>query len=104
MLSIIYLNQNNNEIPFLSYPNPAEDLFNIEFWEETKNILSVDLYNISGSKEKINDLTIESISEKKLKEVLGHSPLQVLAGAVLGVFIAVLYAHKFGSGYASLSC
>jgi acid phosphatase family membrane protein YuiD len=46
----------------------------------------------------------ESISEKKLKEVLGHSPLQVLAGAVLGVFIAVLYAHKFGSGYASLSC
>ena len=45
----------------------------------------------------------ESISQKKLKEVLGHSPLQVLAGAVLGVFIAILYAYKFGSGYASLS-
>ena len=27
----------------------------------------MDLYNISGSKEKINDLTIESISEKKSK-------------------------------------
>ena len=33
----------------------------------------------------------QSISERKLKEVLGHSPLQVLAGAVLGVFIGVVY-------------
>lgn len=41
----------------------------------------------------------ESISERKLKEVLGHSPLQVLAGAVLGVFIGVLYMYKFSSGY-----
>ena len=69
-------NQNNNEIPFLSYPNPAEDLFNIEFWEETKNILSVELFNISGSKEKINDLTIESISEKKSKIKLKISNLK----------------------------
>ena len=45
----------------------------------------------------------ESISEDKLKEVLGHSPLQVLAGAVLGVFIAVMYMHNFGSGYAALA-
>lgn len=41
----------------------------------------------------------ESISERKLKEVLGHSPLQVLAGAVLGVFIGVLYMYKYSSGY-----
>ena len=45
----------------------------------------------------------ESISERKLKEVLGHSPLQVMAGAVLGVFVAVVYAYQYGSGYAALS-
>lgn len=45
----------------------------------------------------------EAISEDKLKEVLGHSPLQVLAGAVLGVFIGVMYMHNFGSGYAALA-
>jgi acid phosphatase family membrane protein YuiD len=45
----------------------------------------------------------ESISEDKLKEVLGHSPLQVLAGAVLGVFIGVMYMHNFGAGYAALA-
>lgn len=45
----------------------------------------------------------ESISEDKLKEVLGHSPLQVLAGAALGVFIGVIYMHKFGAGYAALA-
>ena len=45
----------------------------------------------------------ESISEDKLKEVLGHSPLQVLAGAVLGVFIGVMYMHKFSAGYAALA-
>ena len=45
----------------------------------------------------------ESMSERKLKEVLGHSPLQVMAGAVLGVFVAVLYAYQYGSGYAALS-
>mmetsp|Transcript_2608 Transcript_2608/g.6207 ORF Transcript_2608/g.6207 Transcript_2608/m.6207 type:complete len:327 (-) Transcript_2608:197-1177(-) len=45
----------------------------------------------------------ESISADKLKEVLGHSPLQVLAGAVLGVFTGIMYVHRFGSGYASLA-
>lgn len=45
----------------------------------------------------------ESISEDKLKEVLGHSPLQVLAGAALGVFIGVMYMHTFGAGYAALA-
>lgn len=29
-------------------------------------------------------------TDKKLKELLGHSPLEVFAGAVLGVVIAVL--------------
>ena len=45
----------------------------------------------------------QPISEVKLKEVLGHSPLQVLAGAVLGVFTGIMYIYKFGSGYASLA-
>ena len=30
------------------------------------------------------------MSEKKLKEVLGHTPRQVLCGAVLGVAVALL--------------
>ena len=29
-------------------------------------------------------------SEKKLKELLGHTPIEVLAGAILGVMIAVI--------------
>jgi len=41
------------------------------------------------------------MSETKLKEVLGHSPLQVMAGAVLGAFVGVLYMHHFGLGYAA---
>lgn len=30
------------------------------------------------------------ISDEKLKELIGHSPLEVLAGAVLGIVIAVI--------------
>ena len=29
-------------------------------------------------------------TDKELKELLGHSPLEVLAGAVLGILVAVL--------------
>lgn len=37
-----------------------------------------------------NDLGDSKISfEKKLKEFVGHSPLQVLAGAILGISIAI---------------
>lgn len=35
------------------------------------------------------------ISETKLKEVLGHSPLQVICGAILGVLVASLYMLRF---------
>lgn len=31
-----------------------------------------------------------SVSEIKLKELLGHTPIEVLAGAVLGVIIAII--------------
>lgn len=42
----------------------------------------IDLFRNMGS-----DLTIE----EKLKEFVGHTPLQVLAGAILGTVIAFLY-------------
>lgn len=35
------------------------------------------------------------LSEKKLKEVLGHTPLQVCCGATLGVVIGMLYKPTF---------
>lgn len=34
--------------------------------------------------------------EEKLKEFVGHTPLQVLVGAVLGIVIAVFYCLLFG--------
>jgi len=36
-----------------------------------------------------------TISDKKLKEVLGHSPLQVTCGAILGVVVGSVYMLKF---------
>lgn len=39
----------------------------------------------------INELfTGQPVSEKQLQEVLGHSPLEVVAGTLLGVLIALL--------------
>lgn len=32
------------------------------------------------------------VNEKKLKELLGHTPTEVFAGAVLGIAVAILYA------------
>lgn len=43
------------------------------------------------------------VSEKKLKEVLGHSPLQVFAGSFLGVLIGIMYMYKYAGGYACLA-
>lgn len=34
--------------------------------------------------------------EEKLKEFIGHTPLQVLAGAILGIAIGFLYCFLFG--------
>lgn len=33
---------------------------------------------------------IEELKEKKLKEYLGHTPLEVLGGALLGILVAIL--------------
>ena len=40
----------------------------------------------------IDKLGEEDIAEtgKKLKELLGHTPVQVIAGAALGIFLAIL--------------
>ena len=67
---------NNNEILFVSYPKPSAGLFNIELWEETKNILSVELISVNGSKQKINDILFESLSDKKSKIQLNISHLK----------------------------
>lgn len=31
-----------------------------------------------------------SLTEKKLKELLGHTPIEVIAGAILGIIIAII--------------
>lgn len=36
------------------------------------------------------------VSQRKLKEVLGHTPLQVAMGALVGVISGVVYALNFG--------
>jgi uncharacterized protein len=37
-----------------------------------------------------------AVSEKKLKEVLGHTPLQVCMGALVGVCSGLTYASRYG--------
>ena len=32
----------------------------------------------------------KSLTEKKLKELLGHTPVEVIAGALLGIIIAII--------------
>ena len=61
------ITNNKNEIPFISYPKPTYNKLNIEFWEETQDILSVEIYSVNGSKEKIDDILFESLSDKKSK-------------------------------------
>lgn len=38
-----------------------------------------------------------AVSQHKLKEVLGHTPLQVCMGAFVGIVTGLLYASQFGS-------
>lgn len=39
----------------------------------------------------IEELGKDHSSEEKLKEFVGHTPIQVLAGALLGIFVALLW-------------
>lgn len=51
----------------------------------------------AGVQAKVLNVVVEEmlqghpVSEKKLKELLGHTPLQVAAGATLGVVVAILF-------------
>lgn len=57
----------NNEVPFLSYPNPAKNFFNIEIKEELENILNTKIYDVKGSEIKLKELTIESLNKETTK-------------------------------------
>jgi hypothetical protein len=37
------------------------------------------------------------VSEQELKEVLGHTPLQVAMGALLGIVVAAAYHNYIGA-------
>ena len=37
------------------------------------------------------DMGSEMTAQEKLKEFVGHTPLQVLAGAILGIAVALVY-------------
>ena len=44
----------------------------------------------------VRELTVEHIvKDTRLKELLGHTPLEVLAGAVLGIMIAYAFHHLY---------
>jgi len=71
-----------------------------DFWNIIKNqpILDFD-DDDDGDEDEIEDMDndVNGISQdkhgnnKKLKEFLGHTPLEVLAGALLGILIAMIY-------------
>ncbi len=44
-----------------------------------------------------NAACLASANKRKLKEQVGHTPLEVLSGALLGILIAVLFPHPEGS-------
>jgi acid phosphatase family membrane protein YuiD len=52
-----------------------------DFWMQVLNMIVEDLFQ--G----------HPVSEKKLKELLGHTPLQVGAGAMLGIICGYLCSH-----------
>ena len=66
-LIIENINTVHNKTPFISYPNPTKKIFNIEFRENYEDILSVNLYNNKGVKQKIKNINFEPISEKLSK-------------------------------------
>lgn len=69
-------NKYNNDAPFISYPNPVENIYNIEIRENSENILSVELYNFDGRNQKIDNTIIEKISEDLTKIQINTSLLK----------------------------
>lgn len=53
-------------------------LFGEDFWKD---------FNLD---QELTDSDLEEPEPKELKEFLGHTPLEVLGGALLGILVAVL--------------
>lgn len=41
----------------------------------------------------------EVVSYRKLRELLGHNPAEVIVGALLGILIATWFFHAIGNGH-----
>jgi len=56
----------------------------------------------AGKQAQVLNMLVENLNnpnislEKKLKELLGHTPKQVLAGAILGIVVAIVSAIRHG--------
>ena len=54
----------------------------------------------AGKQAKVINMIIENIEglgikiDEKLKELLGHSPIEVISGAILGIVVALVFYKK----------
>ena len=65
----------------------------LSIWNEdalNAEIDDMDDENGNENKDDNNDNNSDSNNDKKLKEYLGHTPLEVLGGALLGILVATL--------------
>lgn len=60
-----------------------------------------DIAEVINESEEISAGGEKEVDADMLKELVGHTPLQVLAGAVVGVLITFLFCLITGVGYAS---
>tara|TARA_B100001250_G_scaffold73043_1_gene59620 strand:- start:1624 stop:3471 length:1848 start_codon:yes stop_codon:yes gene_type:complete len=77
-INLIKENLNNkykNEIPFISYPKPVSSVYNIELREKSENILSIELYDIGGANQRIDNALIKKISDNLTKIQINISQL-----------------------------
>ena len=58
---------------------------------EHAKILNKIVFKISLTPEEQNESSEEMLTNKELKEFLGHTPMQVVMGALLGIVIGLLY-------------
>ena len=54
-----------------------------------KLVFGFKFLDVSGSQEE-DETRLANPDQKKLKEFLGHTPLEVLGGALLGILIAMI--------------
>ena len=66
---------------------------NKDFWDLLVNnkLLNFDEETDEDEDDGEKEIKNDAQTEKSLKEYLGHTPLEVLAGALLGILIAVIY-------------